>query len=367
MCKFDSIEDVSNEIKNMISKNESKKNILLLYAFNATGKTRLSTIFNELYEDKVLCFNAFTEDLFKWDNENYVFNIEPNSWIVKLILDQGLDNEITNNFKDLTNSKIEPNFNLDNGTITFDIATGDDSKVDGIKISKGEESIFIWSIFYTILKDAIDNKNTKLEDRPAEEYNELEYVIIDDPISSIDDSNIIKMAIKLFALINLYKNEINPKIKFIITTHHPLFYNVLYNSFNNRYYSKDYNKHFYILSKNEKELELKKQKDSPFGYHLIVKKEIENAISENDIKKYHFNLFRSLLEKTANFLGYGNWDDCIISDKKDEFARTINIYSHGKLSELEYSELTVQDKELFKSVFESFVKEFKWEGIDNNT
>lgn len=360
MCKFNSIEDVSDEIKNMISKNESKKNILLLYAFNATGKTRLSTLFNELYEDKVLCFNAFTEDLFKWDNENYVFNVEPKSWIVKLILDQGLDNEITNNFKDLTNSKIEPNFNLDNGTITFDIATGDESKVDGIKISKGEESIFIWSIFYTILKDAIDNKNTKLEDRPAKEYNELEYVIIDDPISSIDDSNIIKMAVKLVNLIKSYENIIVPKLKFIITTHHPMFYNVLYNSFK-------YNKVSYILSKNENEFELKKQTDSPFGYHLIVKKEIENAISINDIKKYHFNLFRSLLEKTANFLGYDNWDDCIISDKKDEFARTINVYSHGKLSELEYKELSEQDKNLFISVFESFIKEFKWNGIDENT
>lgn len=328
MCKFNSIEGVSDEIKNMISKNESKKNILLLYAFNATGKTRLSTMFSELYDNKVLCFNAFTEDLFKWDNENYVFNIEPNSWILKLILDQGLDNEITNNFKDLTNSKIEPNFNLDNGTITFDIATGDDAKIDGIKISKGEESIFIWSIFYTILKAAIDNKNTKLDDRPAKEFNELEYVIIDDPISSIDDSNIIKMAIKLFILINSYKNEIDPKIKFIITTHHPLFYNVLYNSFNNRYYNKYYNKHFYILSKNEKVLELKEQKDSPFGYHLIVKKEIENAINTNGINKYHFNLFRSLLEKTASFLGYKNWDNLITGNSKEEFLRVINLYSH---------------------------------------
>jgi hypothetical protein len=100
---------------------------------------------------------------------------------------------------------------------------------------------------------------------------------------------------------------------------------------------------------------------------MLVKKEIENAINTNNIKKYHFNLFRSLLEKTANFLGYEKWESCITSSNKEEYTKIIDLYNHGTLSDLEYKELSEKDKNLFKSVFESFVKEFKWNGIDENT
>src|SRR4030088_2033537 len=57
---------------------ENKK-FILLYAYNGTGKTRLSTAFKNLGKfvdadgetDKrdTLYFNAFTEDLFSWDND----------------------------------------------------------------------------------------------------------------------------------------------------------------------------------------------------------------------------------------------------------------------------------------------------------
>src|ERR1700680_2504505 len=57
---------------------ENKK-FILLYAYNGTGKTRLSTAFKELGkilnadgetdQRDTLYFNAFTEDLFSWDND----------------------------------------------------------------------------------------------------------------------------------------------------------------------------------------------------------------------------------------------------------------------------------------------------------
>src|SRR5262245_40808465 len=51
---------------------ESKK-FVLLYAYNGTGKTRLSTEFKDLGkkgdERDTIYFNAFTEDLFHWDND----------------------------------------------------------------------------------------------------------------------------------------------------------------------------------------------------------------------------------------------------------------------------------------------------------
>ena len=111
-----------------------------------------------------------------------------------------------------------------------------------------------------------------------------------------------------------------------------------------------------VLNKRDNQFYLINQsKDTPFGYHLTVKQEIENAIKNNDIKKYHYNLFRSLIEKTSNFLGYKEWTKCIIGNQK------INLYSHSRLIDLEYKELTEEDKELFKEMFCNFKKEFKWE------
>lgn len=60
---------------------DTDKKVLLIYAFNGVGKTRLSCEFKELIspknpddelEDakiKILYYNAFTEDLFYWDND----------------------------------------------------------------------------------------------------------------------------------------------------------------------------------------------------------------------------------------------------------------------------------------------------------
>ena len=150
MAEFDSIEAVAGKIKENLDSDANKKQISILYAFNSTGKTRLSTAFTELANnDNVLCYNAFVEDLFKWDNENYILSLDPKSWIVKLIKEQGIEKNIIDNFSKIINSKIEPEFNLSKGEITFNIVSGDDSAKSKIKISKGEESMFIWSIFYT--------------------------------------------------------------------------------------------------------------------------------------------------------------------------------------------------------------------------
>ena len=166
---------------------------------------------------------------------------------------------------------------------------------------------------------------------------------------------LIAIAVKLFETIS--KSE--SKLKFLITTHHALFYNVLFNSFKRN--TKDYNFKPLILVKNDKKHELKDQKiDSPFAYHLMVKDEIQKAIDEDKLEKYHFNLFRSLIEKTSSFLGYSNWGDCIVGANKKEFIRMINLYSHSRLSDLEYKELPDYDKKIFIDTYNDFIMEFKW-------
>ena len=116
-------------------KNTDKK-VQLIYAFNSVGKTRLSREFKELVAPKtegeeaeeekltkVLYYNAFTEDLFYWDNdiEN---NAEPKlkiqnnnftNWILK---DQGKGNAIIEKFQHyVTNDKLTPDFNLEKNEV----------------------------------------------------------------------------------------------------------------------------------------------------------------------------------------------------------------------------------------------------------
>jgi len=361
MEEFESIEALAQGIKVKLD-SSSKKKILALYAFNATGKTRLANALCEIDSDnetesngvKVLCYNAILGDMFKWDNENYILTFYSNSWIAKLVLEQGLENSIIDNFKNIVNSNIEPSFNFTKGTITFNIASGDDSSETNIKISRGEESMLIWSIFYTILETAIDALNTDEANRTTPMFNDLKYVIIDDPVSSIDDTKIITMAVKLVDSISSSKNS---TVKFLITTHHALFYNVLVNSFKR---TDKGNFKSYSLFKNNQMLKLSKQDDSPFSYHLSVKELIQNAIQNNSIERYHFNLFRNLLEKTSNFLGYNDWTDCIVRDDKQAFIRLLNLYSHSRLSDLESRELSNQDKTLLQETFNTFIANFRW-------
>jgi len=399
MSEFNSIEEVFQEIKNKLDSDTDKKSIAILYAFNWTWKTRLSNEFNKLNynEDwdeinkKVLCYNAFLEDLFSWDNENNILNFK-NSWERKLIKDEWLDGKIKENFKYFLNTKIEPNINLDTWIITFNIPSWDDDIQSEIKISRWEESIFIWTIFYTILENAIDELIQIKANRSIEAYDNLEYIILDDPVSSIDDTKITTLAVKSIELIKTNPDKyLDPQIekkkkelidqefandyiqsrlkgfrkdllkyykkielKFLVTTHHPLFYNIFCNSF------KRNKRHSCILNKTDIGIEIKNQNDSPFGYHLLVKDEIWKAINSNNIQKYHFNLFRWLLEKTANFIWIKDYWECINWDNKVEFLKLINLYSHNRLEPMEYKEVSDENKNLFKEKFETFINKYNF-------
>ena len=61
-----------------------------------------------------------------------------------------------------------------------------------IKISRGEENIFIWCMFMAICERVIDG-------HPS--YHWVKHLYIDDPVSSLDDNNAIAMACDLSALL----------------------------------------------------------------------------------------------------------------------------------------------------------------------
>src|SRR6056297_3915483 len=72
---FDSLTDVATHFrKDLTGDNRKEKDLILFFAHNGTGKTRLSMEFKELGKSDddsrdTLYFNAFTEDLFTWNND----------------------------------------------------------------------------------------------------------------------------------------------------------------------------------------------------------------------------------------------------------------------------------------------------------
>jgi hypothetical protein len=136
---------------------QSKK-FILLYAYNGTGKTRLFTAFKDLGKQgdarDTLYFNAFTEDLFFWDNDlkndrERVLKINRDSRFFVGLEQMEMDNRI----RPLLNRYADFDFkiDIDNWEVSFSRAIQNGDKletVDDIKISRGEENVFIWCFFW---------------------------------------------------------------------------------------------------------------------------------------------------------------------------------------------------------------------------
>ena len=361
-----SLDEIAKQLK------DSGKKVSLIYAFNGSGKTRLSNEFKKLIASKskddhektltrrkILYFNALTEDLFYWDNDlfndnnpKYKLKIQSNSFISWLITEQGDEDKVISKFHYYCDKKLMPKFDIENNQIIFSFERGDDTPKENIKLSKGEESNFIWSIFHTLIEQVVAELNiSEPTERSTNEFDELKCIFIDDPVSSLDENHLIQLAVDLAKLIKDTQSE----IKFIITTHNPLFYNVLYNEIGN--------KACYMLRRNEDDTFELEEKDGSsnksFSYHLFLKKLLED-IETKDIQKYHFMLLRNLYEKTANFLGYSGWSNLLPNDdaKQSYYTRIINFTSHSTLSNEVVAEPTDAEKKIVKYLLQHLIDNY---------
>lgn len=332
---------------------DADKKVQLIYAFNGSGKTRLSREFKELIAPdepdaepqeeagiKILYYNAFTEDLFYWKNDDKRLNIQPNSFTDWVLHEQGQDRNIVENFQQLTNDKLTPQFNEDFTEVRFSFERGNEGDTEFVKISKGEESCFIWSVFFSLMEQVVSVLNiAEIENRETDQYDKLEYIFIDDPVSSLDDTHLIELAVNISELIKSSTSD----LKFIITTHNPLFYNVLFNEFNRVRKTKKW-----MLEKlNDGTFSINElENDSPFSYHLFLLSELEKAIQPaGEIKKFHFNFLRNILEKTSTFLGYKKWEELLPQESREAYyRRIINLSSHSKHNGEEIAIVEENDK-----------------------
>lgn len=348
--EFNSIREIAEYFKRLLE----EKKYIVLFAYNGTGKTRLSGEFKSLGQQlneetgektaDTLYYNAFTEDLFYWDNDldndtERVLKFNKSSRFFNGLKDLDMDNKIRPILQRYAN--FDFSINYDDESINF-YKEESMQRIDNIKVSRGEENIFIWCFFLAIIQLVIDK---------AEAYKWVKYIYVDDPISSLDDNNVIAVASHLAALM---KQE---SIKVIVSSHHTLFFNVLCNEISRAeqlFLQKSRDNATYILKDTTK---------TPFFHHVALLKELKKASDTGIVYTYHFNILRNILEKTASFHGYAHFSSCIRKgDEENElvYKRIVNLLSHGNYSLFDPKEMVEENKEYFKNILNNFLEDYNF-------
>lgn len=345
-----------------------EKRYILLFAYNGTGKTRLSMDFSHVGKQfdadgnitarDTLYFNAFTEDLFSWDNDldsdiERRLLINKYSKFVTGVRALDMDNKIRplihrySNFNFILDYEYKDKEGREFWAVNFireENINGTPQNVEFIKISRGEENLFIWCFFLAVAQLAIDRHQN---------YDWVKYIYVDDPVSSLDDNNTIAIAHHLGRML---KNS-NGDVKSIVSTHHALFFNVVCNELGN-------SAPRLFLSKSDGVYFLKDTTDSPFFYHVSMIQDLQKAINSDNIYTYHFYYLRTILEKAANFHGFNGFENCVIVDDDDDekklFTRMVNNLNHGGYSMFEPMEMGEENKKYFKQIFKNFMTNYKF-------
>lgn len=360
MSQSANFNDLPSLAKHLRAALEEKRRVVL-FAYNGSGKTRLSMAFKDLgrVDDKhdTLYFNAFTEDLFTWDNDlegdsNRVLRMNTASRFFNGLQELEMESRI----RQLLSRHTDYDFRIDyeKGTVTFNrdvIAGGQNQRADNIKISRGEERLFQWCFFLAVAQLAIDGEGA---------YDWVKYIYVDDPISSLDENNVVAVANQLA---NVLKNapasdsstNSRPPIKLVISTHHYLFFNLICNELGG-------NARMWFLHHADGGFQLLGTGKVPRYHHVAVLKELIGAEQSGKIYAYHFNMLRGVLERTATFHGFTQWSDCLPHDPDDKDgnvrARLVNLLSHGNYSLYEPVELLPDNKDYFKKMLDGFMQTY---------
>lgn len=354
------------KIAQKIHKASAADNIILIYAFNSTGKTRLSVEYKNITKEANndthvgVYYNAYSEDLFVWDN-----NEEDDNKNIKLdILPSYLnrfhsflieDEDILNNKLLHYNPKYKYSFNANNDpekgidSVSF-YRIDDEENEKPIKISRGEERIFVWCFFLALF------------DIDGWANIQNQHIFIDDPVSSLDDNNIYITVNSLFEMI-----ESNHKSKrIIITTHHIGLFSILADRLTRGGKSGSYKnltKRYTLINDNGKP-KLNSENRDVFMFHLHLMQVLQNAY-DSEVLEYHFVLLRQLMEHISSFLGipsFGYVIQQIESDKTkhEEIAQRINSLSHKDVYKTLYFKAQESDALFFRDIFFKIMDKYKF-------
>lgn len=337
-----------------------EKKFVLLYAYNGTGKTRLSMAFKDIGKQgegedatrDTLYFNAFTEDLFTWDNDLEGDSARVLKMNAASRFFAGLEAlEMESRIRPFLHRYADFDFSIDysDWSIRFsrDVQLGNTTQtIDNIKVSRGEENLFIWCFFLAIVQLAMDG---------AEAYQWVKYIYIDDPITSLDEHNAIAVGSHLAQFLRRKDHA----IKTIISSHHTLFFNVLWNELR-EIDRKKFAPHFLSHTRKTSQYHLSYTGDTPFFHHLTLLQEIWRAKEAGEIYTHHFNALRSLLEKSSIFHGHKKFTVCIKQQDDDQddtlYGRLVNILSHGNYSFYDPVEMLPENKAHFEKILADFLE-----------
>lgn len=359
--------------------------LVLLYAYNRTGKTRLSMEFKDAGKRKhktknptgtpdTLYFNAFTEDLFVWENDlegDSVRRLQLNekSSFFNAMTELALDETIARYLSryadfdfDFTYKEIQQGKETVSKPDYVSFSKGTETN---IKVSRGEQNIFIWCVFMAICERMLDGHQS---------YQSKKYLYIDDPISSLDDNNAISVACDLAKLLRRAATRKDAEgtpapIKVIFSSHHSLFFNVVCNEVGRRIDGEPritHKRYFLHRQGGDGAYTLQATDDTPFFHHVATLAELQRAADPTKGKLYtfHFNALRSVMEKTASFFGHPSMAFCLkaLDNAEDRalFNRALNLLSHGAYAIHEPTEMGEDNKALFRRILGEFIARFEF-------
>lgn len=369
-------------------------NCALIFAYNGTGKTRLSYDFahfdrKEDTPQHTLYYNAYTEDLFTWDNDlennsEHRLLINQGSSLIQGIAGYNFSEKLRKYLHVFTDIDFDFHYDERNEDIpdyvVFSKLIRDDSgevidEVPNIKISRGEERLFVWCFFRCILDLVIGGNDA---------YRNIEYIYIDDPMSSLDDNNVIAFGQQLYTVIRQQlKQEMDAqkagkedfrRIKFVVSSHHALFFHTMLHGLIG-----DPKLGRYYLSRNKQndKLVLKDMSDTttPFYYNVAMMSEVYRAIKSNSLYTYHFTILRSVMEKIKEFFGHRDfaiildgitykgetYDQTAFSqdDLTEFYSRVVNVLTHQG-SMFTPSPMNEDNKELATAIFNHLVHKYQF-------
>lgn len=366
-------------------------NCALVFAYNGTGKTRLSYDFAHFGRDEgspqhTLYYNAYTEDLFTWDNDlenntDHHLLINQNSELIRGLAGGTITLDIRKYLSVFSDINFEIEYKDDipfsvsfSKTIKRKVRRNGEMKdeeitFDNIKISRGEERLFIWCFFRCIIDQVLGGTDA---------YKDIEYVYIDDPMSSLDDNNVIAFAEQLYSVIRgQMKQDVDAfraghtdfrRIKFIVSSHHALFFHTMLHGL---MADKKLGKYYLNRDKETNRLTLKSMSDNtPFYYNVAMMSEIRRAIKSGKLYTYHFTVLRSVMEKIKEFFGHNDFGyilegityrgEVLGNDEIAEFySRVVNVLTHqGSM----FSPTLMNDdnKELATTLFNHLVTKYNF-------
>jgi hypothetical protein len=342
--------------------------LILLYAYNRTGKTRLSMAFKDEGKRKnggaadTLYFNAFTEDLFTWDNDLdgdalRRLQINPQSTFFNGLKDLALDATIAG----YLDRYADFDFDIDYDTWKVWFRKGE---AENIKISRGEQNIFIWCLFMALCERMLDGHVS---------YQSTKYLYIDDPISSLDDNNAVACDLAKLLRRAAHRRDQSgapAPLKVVFSSHHALFFNVMCNELGR---TKDgepkvpHKRYFLHRPDSDGTYTLRATQDTPFFHHVASLAELQLAAmpGAGTLYTFHFNALRSIMEKTASFFGHADISFCLkaLRNKEDValYNRAMQLLSHGAYAIHEPTEMGEDNKDLFRRLLNDFITTFQFE------